>query len=267
MADKIQCARHGSTQPTYVCSHLAGGSLGLGFNRDDPSDGNPSPDAWCDDCEIVRAAHGGWNEESEKLLKIQLLCAGCYQQARIRNTHTATTLDDLADLRWKCGTCEEWHTGPCLDFGYDAPHYWQKKYENTTDKTDEENDTFLDENYCAIEGRDFFIRGLIKLPIIGTKESLGWGVWGSLSRENFEKLRKMHDDGNRAELPSMFSWLSTRIPNYPDTLSLKMHAHIQEPGWRPLFELEPTHHPLSHDYHEGITPERVKEIMMGLLRH
>jgi hypothetical protein len=64
----------------------------------------------------------------------------------------------------------------------------------------------------------------------------------------------------------MFSWLSNNIPEYPDTLNLKMYAYIQEPSDRPIFELEPTEHPLSQEYHHGISPERVKEIMMRRLR-
>ena len=40
-----------------------------------------------------------------------------------------------------------------------------------------------------------------------------------------------------------------------------MYAHIQEPEFRPHFELELTEHPLSQEYHHGITPERVREIM------
>lgn len=63
----------------------------------------------------------------------------------------------------------------------------------------------------------------------------------------------------------MFSWLSTQINGYPETLSLKMYAHIQEPGWRPSFELEESDHPLSQEYRHGITPERVKEIMISRL--
>ena len=61
----------------------------------------------------------------------------------------------------------------------------------------------------------------------------------------------------------MFSWLSNRIDDYPDTLNLKMHAYIQEFEIRPIFQLEPTDHPLSQEYHHGITPERVREIMEG----
>jgi hypothetical protein len=63
----------------------------------------------------------------------------------------------------------------------------------------------------------------------------------------------------------MFSWLSTQIPEYPDTLSLKMYAHIQEPGMRPHFFLELSDHPLAQEYHHGIAPKRVKKIMLGRL--
>jgi hypothetical protein len=272
MDDKILCSTHGESQKAYVCTHLVGEASGLGFNRNEPTEDNPFPDAWCDDCELIRAAHDGWNDESQNLAKITLLCSGCYERTRIRNTRTAVTLDDLAGLRWKCGSCEEWHTGPCLDFTYDAPHYWLEEHAkanhdaNLRSSLQERPKTFLDEDYCGIDDRDFFVRGIIHLPIIGTTETLRWGVWGSLSRENFETLMKMNDDPKRIELPAMFSWLSTKIPEYPDTLNLKMYAHIQELDWRPHFELEPADHLLSQEYHHGISAERVKEIMIGRLQ-
>jgi len=271
MANKVQCETHGECEETFVCSHLVGEAAGLGFNRDEPSEEKQFPDAWCDDCELIRAAHNGWSEESEKLAEILLQCSGCYERARIRNTHTTVTLDDLANLRWKCGSCEEWHTGACLDFSHYSPYYWTQEHEEVSSRnnllpgTINERPTFLDEDYCAIEDHDFFVRGNIHLQIIGSAETFRWGVWGSLSHENFETLQRMAEDPKRVELPPMFSWLSTQIDGYPDTVNLKMYAHIQEPGWRPNFELERTDHPLSKEYHNGITAERVKEIMMSRL--
>lgn len=273
MEKKVQCATHGESQEAFVCNHLLGGIAGLGFNRDEPSTDSPFPDAWCDNCELIRAVHGGWNDQSQNLAKISLLCAGCYERARIRNTRTSITLDDLADLRWKCGTCDEWHTGPCLDFGYESPHYWCKEHEEANHRaallpswSENRGETFLDDDYCAINNEDFFVRGLIELPIIGTAQTFCWGVWGSVSRENFETLIKSGEDINRVELPEMFSWLSTQIPEYPDTLNLKMYARVQEPGRRPTFEVERSDHLLSQEYHNGITPGRVKEIMTRRLR-
>jgi hypothetical protein len=273
MADKMQCSIHGEREQTFVCSHLTGDNFALGFNQAKHGPENLYPDAWCDDCEVIRASHGGWNEKSEKLLKVKLLCSGCYERARIRNTHTATTLDDLGKLRWKCSSCDAWHEGPCLDFAYFSPNYWSHDLDEENKRarlslgwSREKEKTFLDEDYCAIRGEHFFIRGLIQLPIIGTGRNFCWGVWGSLSSANFQTLIKVHDDTGRVELPPMFSWLSTVLPGYPETLSLKMYAHVRDVGLRPYFELEPSDHPLSLEQYSGISPERVKQIMLSCLR-
>jgi hypothetical protein len=267
--DTVQCDVHGETPQTFVCVHLKGESSGLGFNREDPTEDNPFPDAWCGDCEIIRAAHGGWDDIPDGLCKIVLLCSECYERARIRNTRPSITFDDLSALRWKCSNCDEWHTGPCLDFGFSEPYYWNKNLERASRwsnliprKLKKPGPTFLDLDYCSINGESFFVRGLIHLPIIGVAESFRWGVWGSLSRQNFETLLKMDDDPKRADLPPMFSWLSSQIADYPKTLNLKMYAHIQEPGTRPHFRLERGDHPLSLEYFHGVSPERVKEIML-----
>ncbi len=103
MADKLQCGTHGERNEAFVCEHLVGeDAVGLGWHeevlREDAQDfgcGLPlrsrpqSASAWCDDCEIIRAAHDGWNAESSKLANIKLLCSGCYERARIRNTRAA----------------------------------------------------------------------------------------------------------------------------------------------------------------------------------
>lgn len=265
MANMIQCDTHGETEETFVCSHLIGGAAGLGFNCAEPTEDNPFPDAWCDDCNVIYEAHDGWNDETEGLISIRLLCSGCYEKARIRNTRTDVTLEDLEEFRWKCYSCEEWHSGPCLDFVYEAPAYWSDGCDQSNPSepldTNELPDNFLDEDLCIVDGQDFFIRGLIELPIVGTTETLRWGVWGSVSKDNFKRLLSQFDDPKRVELEPMFSWLSNQISEYEDTLSLKMYAHIREPGEVPTFEIEPTNHQLSQEYHHGITAERVKEIM------
>jgi hypothetical protein len=100
MAESVHCDRHGETPITYVCCHLATGDCAQGFVRDEPTDDNPFPSAWCNNCEIIRAQAGEWNDENGKLAQIKLLCTYCYNQSRIRNTIPDTTFDDLADLKW-----------------------------------------------------------------------------------------------------------------------------------------------------------------------
>jgi hypothetical protein len=274
MSEKITCGTHGATEKTYVCTHLLYPAFCQGFVSSPPTEKRPYPDAWCDNCQIIVAEHGGeWNNVPENLQSKALLCSECYKRAKIRNTRTHATLDDLAGLRWKCSSCEEWHTGPLLDFGYSSPDYWTEEHAKLFRRASllpqlgRRQKTFLNEDYCAIEDRDFFVRGQIRLPILGTDQHLVWGVWGSLSRENFNRLREM--DGGHGVTPDvgpMFSWLSNEISEYPETLNLKMYAHFEEPGKRPYFELEPTEHPLAREFYEGIAPERVKQIMLKHVR-
>jgi hypothetical protein len=56
MPDTVQCDAHGKTPQTFVCVHLKDDATALGFNREEPSEENPYPDAWCDECapELVR---------------------------------------------------------------------------------------------------------------------------------------------------------------------------------------------------------------------
>lgn len=158
--------------------------------------------------------------------------------------------------------------GPMLDLSFAQPKYWPEGSPNGSrwdilplGAISKTSSRFLDKEYCAIDDEQFFVRGVLHLPIIGTAETFRLGVWGSLSRDNFEKLLRSDNDSGRESYAPMFSWLSSQISEYPDTLSLKMFAHIQEPGHRPHFSLERTNHPLSVEYHQGISPERVKEIM------
>jgi hypothetical protein len=93
MKDRVECARHGSREATYVCQHLVSGE-GTGFNYaygdEDPDE--LWPGAWCDACERVLDAEGEWNARSEAFARIRLLCDGCYQTVRERNW----TQDDAA---------------------------------------------------------------------------------------------------------------------------------------------------------------------------
>jgi hypothetical protein len=256
MSKTVTCDLHGESTPAYVCSHLVGNPIGLGFYEVEPAPDEDAPSAWCEQCEEVRVAHSGWNEVSESLIKIQLICRACYNQAKIRNSHTSSSLQELDDVQWKCGSCDKWHTGPILDLGYDEPSYWSSEYKK-------KSDSMISADLCVIENRDFFVRGIIYLPIIGTDENFRWGVWGSLSEVNFRKLGDSWDSPERQDFPPMFSYLSNDIPEYPTTLNLKMYVHIQAPNLRPWMELEISDHPLSREYHHGITPARVKELMDG----
>lgn len=81
----VTCGAHGDTPSTFACRHLTRGvACGYHASVDDPAD--KWPDAWCDLCEqAFQAAGGEWNDESEKVADIKLMCTHCYEAARARN--------------------------------------------------------------------------------------------------------------------------------------------------------------------------------------
>jgi len=94
-----------------------------------------------------------------------------------------------------------------------------------------------------------------------------WGVWASLSRENFSRMLDLWTTPGREREPAYLGWLSTELPVYPvPTLNLKTHVHTDRVGMRPHIVLEPTEHPLAGEQQTGITVERVQQIA-GLVLH
>jgi hypothetical protein len=115
-----------------------------------------------------------------------------------------------------------------------------------------------DSGTCAIDDRDFFIRGVILIPVRDTSDHFGLGVWVSQKRENFETYLKNFDT---PAIGPFFGWLCNALPFYePSAWALKTRAHFQGNKQRPLIEVAPCDHPLYLDYSTGVTLERAWEL-------
>jgi hypothetical protein len=110
------------------------------------------------------------------------------------------------------------------------------------------------------------VHGLIEIPVIDSDELFSWGVWVSLSQENYDRMAQLWETPGRENEPPYFGWLSTQLPVYaPTTINLKTHVHTRPVGERPFIELEPTEHPLAVEQRQGITLARVREFADILL--
>jgi hypothetical protein len=118
----------------------------------------------------------------------------------------------------------------------------------------------LSSDQCLIDDDYFFIRGLVEIPVVDGNGPFAWGVWVSLSKDNFERAGTLWHAPQRIEEPAYFGWLCNSLPGYPDTLKLKTLVHSRAVAERPYVELEPTAHPLAVEQRHGITMARVKEI-------
>lgn len=152
-----------------------------------------------------------------------------------------------------CPICNRWHEGLPLDYAYDAPFYWSRQLES-------DNGSFLNADFCVIQNEYFFVRSLIEIPILGSDEPFRWGVWGSLSKQNFDRIVGLWTDPKLLDEPPYFSWLSNSIDGYPETLNLRTMMSSRTVNDRPFLQLDESDHPLALDQRNGITSQRIREI-------
>lgn len=163
-------------------------------------------------------------------------------------------------MGYVCARCGEFHSELPFAFHARAPAIWTSDLERDPDST-------LDDELCVVRGEHFFVHGVLELPVHDADQTFHWGVWVSLSADNFQRTIDLWETEGRETEPPYFGWLMSELPVYdPSTLSLRTHVHTQPVGTRPRVELEPTDHPLAIEQREGISRTRVEEIA-AMLHH
>jgi hypothetical protein len=156
---------------------------------------------------------------------------------------------------YRCRVCGEYHEDLPLHYGAAAPAVYF-----TIPEAKRNDRVLLSSDQCVIDDEYFFIVGNLEIPVLDHDEPFSWDVWVSLSKPNFTRAYQLWKTPGRESEPPYFGWLSTALPCYPDTLSLKTRVHTRAVGQRPFIELEPTDHPLALEQLTGITWQRVQEI-------
>jgi len=154
-------------------------------------------------------------------------------------------------MAYTCSTCGEEHD--------DLPHIGSAAPAQWSDKLANDPTSLLTEDFCIIQARDYFVRGVIEIPVHDYEHEFGWGVWVSHKKENFETYRANSDS---AAIGPFFGWLCTAIDYYREpTLSLKTMAYYRSGGIRPLIVLGECAHPLFRQQQEGISLKEAWEMV------
>jgi hypothetical protein len=191
-------------------------------------------------------------------VSIMLGLIGC--DSKMDDSNAESTTKKNMDTRWKCNFCDQWHTELPFAYGPIYPDLYFSIPEEERDKRVEG-----DKDFCVIDGKQFFVRGRLEIPVIDSDEVFAWDVWVSQSETNFKRtIELMNTEGRESEEP-YFGWLSNNLHLYPDTTNLKTHVLTQPVGIVPTIQLEATEHPLALEQRNGITLGRVKEIAALIL--
>lgn len=155
-----------------------------------------------------------------------------------------------------CATCGKSHEGsPSLAFS--SPYYWQDGMQESP-----AGDSKLNDDFCMIERRDYFIRCILEIGIHDVEEPFLWGVWITQSEKNFHDYAATFPNSPERQT---FGYFANRLPGYPDTLNLHCQVHWRSGRDRPWVGIAPSDHDLYRDWHEGISWERAVELAVPIL--
>jgi len=172
---------------------------------------------------------------------------------------------DLSQWEWTCACCGQRKRG-VPEQAFDAPihHHWAAGGDPDFKVLEKTGD------HCVMEiggSRAFFIRCVLEVPIRNTDERLGFGVWSTLSEQNFQRYADSFSDHDQVRLGPMFGYLANRLPGYPDTLNLKLDVLPQDNLQRPLLRLwdADSEHPLYIDQSRGIDIDRLTGLLSQIM--
>jgi hypothetical protein len=159
-----------------------------------------------------------------------------------------------------CVSCGKRHFG-IFDLGFDRPSIWSDAMDLKPNRDDFLGGHFISDDLCVYHGKNYFVRCVLEIPILGLKKGrFGYGVWSSLSRQNFQSYVLNFDKGPQTNEGPWFGWFSNSLKGYPQTLELKCDVFPQANGNRPLIQLQQSDHPLFIEQQEGISIDRLFEI-------
>jgi hypothetical protein len=164
-----------------------------------------------------------------------------------------------AIFAFKCAHCANVHEGS-PSFAYDAPYPYLQQPESVQKAGMLGSDLC---HYADKDGRHNFIRVCLEVPIHGVADPFVWGVWVSLSQTNYDRYVDTSDSPVTTDC--YFGWFCNALPYYPETRGLKTHVRPREGDSRPFIVLEETDHPLSIDYHNGISIAKAQEIAEAIM--
>jgi len=171
----------------------------------------------------------------------------------------APSAADLLRGAWRCARCGQMHKG-MIDLAAFAPDPWEGGHLREENAALHLDGDFLSEDFCVIDGRYFFVRSVLEIPVHGFSAPFGFGCWSTLSRENFEKYVDGFDEGDFADWGPWTGWLSNQLFDYIGMKPEGVWVYPQANRQRPKLIIHDPTHPLAADQANGVTPEHVLAI-------
>jgi hypothetical protein len=135
---------------------------------------------------------------------------------------------------------------------------WQGGERQRGDSPDIDPRNYLLEDFCVIDNRQFFIRSVIALPILGSGGvEFAFSAWVSVSAGDFDRYGEGFDARDQDKMGSFPGKLANRVGAFGETLDLPCVVRPQPGTDRPLLFIDADGHPLAKAQTTGLTFEQL----------
>lgn len=126
----------------------------------------------------------------------------------------------------------------------------------------------ISSDQCVLDEKWFFLRGVIELPLKDAKGTFLWGLWASVTEQNYDEIDRLWTEEGRENLGDSFAArLANALPGYyPSSLNLKVRLYLRPVGQRPVFMVEDEHE-LKRSQNEGITLHQAADMAHRLMKN
>jgi hypothetical protein len=159
---------------------------------------------------------------------------------------------------FKCGYCDSWHEELPLDIAFKRPaSYFAIPEDQLEDRVWESR------YFTKIDDCDFFVRGLIFVPVTDHDEDFCWGTWAKVDQDSYDYIWDTWEDD--AEGKVLIGVLDIEIPTYDDVFQLEVEIHLHGVEEHPTFVIKNTTTKLGLEQTKGINIERALAISHEVL--
>jgi hypothetical protein len=178
----------------------------------------------------------------------QLELPSCDRVVRRRLIIDGWECVDMPEFR--CGVCDRLHDHLPRDIGYRRP-------DAVLDMPAEERErrVYEDDDLCTIDSDTFMLRGILYTPIDDGGQ-FGWGVWVTVSENDYYGYLDAWDNDAEDETPPFVGRIANEIVPYPGSRGLDVTVKPRSGGQRPQLTVISDVHPLGVDQRRGITVEK-----------
>lgn len=162
---------------------------------------------------------------------------------------------------YKCSICGKVHDAWPMDISYSKPADYYK-----VPLGEREARIKFTTDLCSIDNTDFYIRGILALPVMGCSDEFRWGLWARVEEHHFKRYVELWNGNIPEGEPAFVGYLSGRIKYYADSDMLEVMVHLQSGNQRPRFEVVADRHPLGIDQRNGISIEQAHSFVEPLLK-